>query len=347
MNQIIKENKKNYQIQFLRAVFCFAILFYHFTFRYCELFETNNIFYNPFVKQLSQVGLISFFILSGFYLIRRKPLFSNKDKLVYWVKRFLNIYLPYVSAVIVIFLLSLSGLLGTGRTVSLFGFFQNFFFINVITGQNVDGAHWYIFALLCLYIMAFIYDIIPKKENKNHPFFWIVFLSFSIISLLIQKLANNDLLIVKPFKIINFLMCRNYFPFVFIGVAFYLFDYDTLKCKNNLLLLFFSFLAIAYVAFNSWVDFIILIIASILILACLFQILTFLERIKPIIFFGNASFSIYLIHQNIGYMCLNLFTKTLNYYVSLVFTFLIVFLIGFLFYLFVEKSIKKLVSIIR
>lgn len=347
MNQIIKCTKKNNQIQFLRAVFCFAILFYHFTFRYCELYGRNNIFYNSFVQQFSQVGLIFFFILSGFYLIRRKPLLSNKEKIIYWIKRFLNIYLTYILAIIIIFLLSLFGLLGEERTVSLFGFFQNFIFVNVLTGQNVDGAHWYIFALLCLYIVAFIYDIIPKKENKDYPIFWIVLLSISIISLLVQKLVNNDLFIVKPFKLINYLMCHNYFPFVFIGIAFYFFDYDALKCKNNLLLLLFSLLSIAYIIFNNWADFVILICTSMLIILCLFQKLTFLERIKPIIFLGDASFSVYLLHQNIGYMCLNLFTKSLNYYISLVFTLLVIFIVGFLFYLFIEKNIKKLVSKIK
>ena len=347
MNDIIKCNKKNNQIQFLRAVFCFAILFYHFTYRYSEIYAANNIFYNSFVQQLSQVGLISFFIISGFYLIRRQPLNSNKEKLVYWIKRFLNIYIPYVFAVVFIFLLSLSGLLGVERTVSLIGFFQIFFFINIITGQNVDGAHWYIFALLCLYVIAFIYDMIPKNENKEYLIFWIIVLSVSIISLLVQKLASDDSLFIKPFKIISYVMCRSYFLFVFVGITFYFFDYDIIRCKRNLLLLISMLITVMYVLYNNWIDFVIMFFSSLIIFMCLLRKFTVLEKIKPVVFLGNISFSLYLIHQNTGYMCLNFMTKYLNYYISLFITIMVILIIGSLFYFLFEKNIKKLLSFIK
>ena len=79
---MIKDNNKNLQIQVLRAVFCFLIIFFHFTIQYNNYYDCNNIFINPFVDCLDDVGVLSFFILSGFYLMRlqRYEKVSEKQK---------------------------------------------------------------------------------------------------------------------------------------------------------------------------------------------------------------------------------------------------------------------------
>ena len=91
VNEKIKYNSKNLQIQVLRAIFCFVIIFYHYTFRYSQIYSNDSIFNNAFVSLFGQIGVISFFILSGFFLVCRREMLSIKEKVVYWLKRFLSL----------------------------------------------------------------------------------------------------------------------------------------------------------------------------------------------------------------------------------------------------------------
>ena len=75
----LKKNYKNNQIQFLRAVFCISIVLYHYTIRYSELYGTVDLTRVSFLSLLSEFGIISFFILSGLYLIRRSHIKWEKE----------------------------------------------------------------------------------------------------------------------------------------------------------------------------------------------------------------------------------------------------------------------------
>lgn len=341
-----KNQGKNNQIQFLRAVFCLFIIFYHFTVRYAELYSVDNLFNNNFFALFSHIGITSFFIISGYYLIRRGSDCRTAGRVIYWFKRFLNIYLPYFVAVILIYLFSLTGLFGATRTVSFPGFVQNLFFINQLTGAPmVDGAHWYVFALLCLYFVAFVYDLLFRKNDEYGFMFWVLLLVVSVTSLLIEKNIDCGSFLNRAFKFFNFFLCRGYFPYVFIGIFFYYLDYDKIKCRKNCILIGAVLLSLFYVVFDDWVYLILALCSSTLIMLALFRKLSCLEKIKPFVLLGNASYSVYLLHQNIGYMLLNLFTKAISYYLALVFVIAIAIMLGVAFFVFVEKNIKKITTV--
>lgn len=343
MNSMVKDNNKNLQIQVLRTVFCFLIIFFHFTIQYNNYYDCNNIFINPFVDCLDDVGVLSFFILSGFYLTRRKELTTFKEKLIYWIKRFLNIYLLYLAAIIIIYTASKFGYLGN-RAVSLSDFFQNIVFVNVLThSKSVDGSHWYVLALLCLYFLEFIRDILPLKKEKS-AYYWIIFLVVSIPSFIIQRNINENTIPSFIFKIVNVFLCQGYYAYAFIGISLFLFDYDKPLCLKNVLLSICVVLIFVFVAIVDWKRVIVLLVTVPIIILALFRKLVFLEYIKPLIFLGNASYSIYLLHQNIGFMLLNAFVPLIGYYLSLVIVVALVFGIGILFYLLVETNTKKLIA---
>lgn len=337
--------RNNLQIQVFRALFCLIIVFYHYTSRYSEIFGIESVFSSTVFSYLAPMGVIPFLILSGFYLVGRKPLVAFKDKVIYWLKRLLSIYCVYLIAVTIIYLLSFTGLFGAERTVSFVGYLQNLIFINVATGIGyVDGAHWYVVALLCLYLLAFICDLLPKKENDLSVIFWSAFLIISIACLFGQKYLDSDSLICKATKLITLFLCQGWFPYAFIGISIFLFDFEKINNWKNILLIVMVALALAYIGINNWIYLLITFIVSTLIILALFQKMIFLEKAKPLIFIGNASYSIYLLHQNIGYMFLNLFTKAINYYICLIITILVVLTICVAFSYFVEKNIKKIIS---
>lgn len=340
-----KNVAKNNQVQALRFLFCIAIVFYHYSCRYSQIYEVESIFSHSFVEYFAPFGVISFFFLSGFYIIRRKPLTTLKEKITYWLKRFLIIYSLYFIAVSIIYFLSFTGLYGEERTVSFFGYAQNLIFLNVVTGIDyVDGAHWYVLALICLYVLAFIYDLLPKKEEGVGVTFWSVLLVISIICLLCQNVLDSSSFISKGIKLVILLLCQGWFPYAFLGIAFFLFDFERLNSWKNALLISMVALALVYICISNWTYLLVTFVASLLIVPALFQKLRFLEKAKPLIFIGNSSYSIYLLHQNIGYMFLNIFTKAINYYLSLVITLFVVLFFCLLYSFFVEKNVKKMVS---
>ena len=346
-NLFLKDSRKNNQIQVLRALFCFVIIFYHYSTRYSQLFNISSVFTNNVFEYLSHFGITSFFILSGFFLIRRQKVFlTPKQKIIYWLKRFLKLYIPYLIAVLIIFLLSFTGLYGAERTVSFSAFIENFFFVNLITGHgNVDGAHWYIFALITLLFLTFIYDLLPKK-NKEWIFYWFVFLIISIISSVLLRTIENNAFITQTSKYVTFFLCRGYFPYCFIGIAVYLFDFEKIKQRNNVVVLIAFLLSIIYIASDNWVYLLLLLLSLALIVCCLFRVFAFLEKIKVLVLLGDASYSIYLTHQNIGYMFLNIFNDKINYYISIPIVMIIMVIFGLLFWLVIEKNTKRIIALI-
>ena len=97
--------KKNNQIQFLRGLLCIIVIIYHFTYQYYNLFFLENIFDNVFFRKLGSFGVTGFLVLSGFYIFRK----NNDDdfilnRFLYWVKRVLKIYIVYLIAITIIFI---------------------------------------------------------------------------------------------------------------------------------------------------------------------------------------------------------------------------------------------------
>ena len=58
---------KNKQVQGLRGLSILLIMTFHFFVRYVQLFH-NEINYNKIVFEFSHIGIIIFFLISGYYL---------------------------------------------------------------------------------------------------------------------------------------------------------------------------------------------------------------------------------------------------------------------------------------
>ena len=104
------------------------------------------------------------------------------------------------------------------------------------------------------------------------------------------------------------------------------------------------FVIFVFMAISDWTHLIALLIDLALIVTAIFGKLVFLEKMTPLVLVGNASYSIYLLHQNIGYMLIRLLSREINYYLSIALTMLIMTGAGILFYFLLEKNIKKIVN---
>lgn len=335
-------HKKNNQIQVLRGIFCILIVIYHLFFRFSEIYSIESIFYNSFFSKMGLFGVTAFFIISGVYLVSNSKVYVGikNINLLYYGKRILFIWTIYVVAITIIFVISLFNK-DTGRTVSFTTYLQNIFFVNLLTGSNyVDGAHWYIVTLIIIIIWTLVLSIFGKQKDK---WVWMFILIINIIVGVFSIVFRTN----KYISILYFLMGSQYFPIVVIGVSIkgYI-DADKIY-KNNLIYLVNCAVSSIYLYFINWLYPVFFAIIIPLIILALSNKLPFLDNFKILTLIGNASFSIYLIHQNIGYFIIYYLYQFTNIYLSTIVGFIAVVISGLLFYLCIEKNIKKIFNYIN
>lgn len=327
---------KNIQIQFLRGVLCLFVLIFHYTYQYCNLYNDINYFDNFILENLGSFAVMGFILLNGLFIFRKeKENESNKTKIIYWLKRFLKIYVYYVFAILLIFIcLTLANNLKI-REVSLSILIKNIFMLNFFEKvAYIDGAHWYLFYLLIFYFWTFIFDLFKRQKNFLS---WFILLLINIVSFVI-KTEFTSTLFGTLFKYLFVLTGSLYLPMFLIGISFKLIINNSDKKDNFILILVCLIVLFIY----EWKSAVFAIILLPIIYLIWNKKLIFTEKVKPIIFIGNYSLSIYLTHQIIGYIIIRALITCVPYFVCFLIAFVNSIIIGYLF----EKLLKKLMKII-
>lgn len=323
--------KKNLQIQSIRGISCLLIIIYHLMFRYNQLFANNSILSKTSWNILAGFGVITFFVISGYYLA--KPHDGNiKEISLIYLKRFLNLYIPYLCSILIIFFVDKIGYSGTNP--SWLDLLKNIFLLQYFTGNYVDGAHWYIIILIFFMIVTYIANLIRNVTKKEQVYICLLII-YSFLSLIAVILTKYNIvqnaIIMKIMKILFYTQ----FPKIILGFSlFYILNnkyiYFIPLILNYCILIFIS-------VSHSYIVPIVLIILTLVFLKKMF----FLEKSKLLIFIGNCSYSIYLIHQNIAFTIENILTQYINYYWAFVIAIVFALIFGIVFYFLIEKNIKK------
>lgn len=323
-------SQKNNQVQFMRGIGCLIIVFYHLYWRYQEIYLDKT--YSFFINKVGKIGVFLFLVLTGYYLLPAKE--ENATK--YLIKRFKSIYIPYIISIIFIFIFSFSGYLGASREVSLLEFFCNALMINgFVNIQYVDGAHWYLtYIVIFISIMTII--IFLRSETKKQTY--IVWIIINFILCLSNRFIHNP--IVKELQLISGGM---YTPFIIIGIILRNRINNKFNLKQSVILISLAYISIFYISgiFNLLIS----IFLTILIWSVTNNKIKKFEKIRVITEIGNYSYFIYLIHQNIGYMCINFLRLNFNFNIctSIFFTsFIIALLVYIIKYL--SDNIYKICS---
>ena len=308
-----------FELDALRGIAAFSVVLFHYLFRYDGIYghETLNVTWFEFGKY----GVQLFFMVSGFVIFW--TLSRTKRPLDFLVSRFSRLYPVYwIALAITFFSVTVFGL--EGRESSLFDAFSNvLMFHEYFLIPHVDGVYWTLTVELTFYFWMFILYCSSNLERVE---------GLSIVIIVFSMLHCVDLIHI-PYGIRKVLL-MNYLPFFLAGICFYkIINF----CGNKLtraalfvslfstifiysvdeFFIFLSFYIIFFLALNGYLR----------ILAC-----------KPLVFFGSISYSLYLIHQNIGYIVINLFYKLdLSPIFAIVTAILVSVFLAFLITRFVEK----------
>lgn len=327
---IEKSNLRLDIIQVMRGLAALAVVLHHGILSLNYFQNYNNIILD-YVQALGKFGVDFFFVLSGF-IITYSALSKNKSKVgKYYLNRALRIYIPY---------------LPIGLTIYFFYYLfpsfsaseRQFSFINSLTlfpiGNPALSVAWTLTYEMFFYTI-FILFLLNRRV-------WNIFtLTWAAIIIIINILEIN-------FGSYQFLTSLYHLEFIigYLLGLFYVYNREYLKRGSlfvMLSLLLASFLVFTYYFQNPF---------SNLIYALFFASLMYYVLLKNYnynnaslaMIIGNATFSIYLIHNPLISFVVRFLPKYSSWQSHLIYIFIIVILsslIGYVYYLIFEKYLTN------
>jgi peptidoglycan/LPS O-acetylase OafA/YrhL len=277
--------KRYYELDAIRGIAALMVVLFHYTIRYSEIYENpiDPLFSFPF----GEYGVQLFFIVSGFVIFLTLNRTTNSIDFI--VSRFSRLYPVYwfsvVFTFIVVFLFSLPG-----REVDVQTALINLTMIQKWLGvENVDGVYWTLALELSFYII--MYCLFITKQLKRIHLISIIWLIIIIGSKFFEEINN-----VNIHGAIKLLFLLEYGNLFIAGIMFYKIMHE--RRNLDFVVLCMSLIAEYYLHGNT-----VFLIALYFVLFFLFATGNLrILSIKPLMYLGTISYSLYLIHQNVGYI---------------------------------------------
>lgn len=329
------------EIDGLRGLAVLLVVIFHYTYKYNQIyghsFEPSHYF------EYARFGVQLFFIISGFVIFY--SLSSKSCILSFGYSRFKRLYPTYwFSLVLVYFVVCYFGL--DGRTVEFGDFAYNFLMFHEYLGvPHVDGVYWSLTVELTFYLIISIAFFKLNEQIDTVLIIWVCLSLFTYAPLV------DESLILKVFRKVLILKYISYFA---IGIVLYrLYELKSVnkqQCRYKLILILPLSLFAIYlndgVHFLLFTIFALLVLLSLLLIECkMTKIISGVLNAKALTYFGTISYSLYLVHQNIGYVLLN-FLYSMNIYplLSIMLTLLFIVLLSHLIYQYVESNVESILG---
>lgn len=313
------------ELDSLRGIAAIAVVFYHYFYRYNLLYGHEGVSVDWTIH--GKHGVQLFFVVSGFVIFW--SLNRTHKPLDFLVSRFSRLYPAYWFAVICTStILIYFGL--DGRNVKLYQLIINLSMIQeFLKVQHVDGVYWTLTVELTFYFWVFLFFIF--NQLKNIAYFLMLFLLVSALSIL-DFLPTNT--------IVYKLLIMKHLPFFSVGVCFYSFIHKDFSGKWVALLLMSLVTVYLYYELSLTILFIFIFAVFYLAIAGHLKFLIF----SPFLFLGSISYSLYLVHQNIGYLIINKsYLYGLSPYFSIGIAFVICLTLATLITFFIERPSLKMI----
>lgn len=274
------------ELDVFRGIAALLVVIFHYTTRYDDKYGHVGalLFKLPF----GYFGVHFFFVISGFVIFM--TIKNTNKSMDFIVSRFSRLYPAYWFAVGLTSILMLSyGLPDKSLTFSqiIVNLSMLHEFVNV---DSVDGVYWTLTRELMFY--AWILFLFKLGLTDKIVYVISAWLSLQLISSIVEHTFGYF-----PWKI-TFFLNLEYANLFSAGIIFYL-------LKNNLQSTYLHFL-IVLCLFNQYIRYgeeLTILLSTVYLMFYLFVYdkLKFI-CISPLLFLGSISYSLYLIHENIGFM---------------------------------------------
>ena len=274
------------ELDALRGIAAISVVIYHYFHRYNQLYGHENL---PVEWSLSgRYGVQLFFIVSGFVIFW--TLNRIEKPIDFIVSRFSRLYPAYwASAILTFLIVYIFGL--PGREVSIISAIGNMvMFHEYLSIPHIDGVYWTLTVELTFYFWVFILYLFGQLKR----------IEYFLLSIVIISTGQYYGLFGLPYRV-NQIFFLKYASFFLAGICFYRIV-NNIHARRSALILLISLLSTIYT--HSIHDFFFFLAFYVIFFLAISGYLEFLS-IKPFIFLGTISYSLYLIHQNIGYVIIN------------------------------------------
>lgn len=282
------KGKRLLELDALRGLAAISVVLYHYFYNYGSRYGHAEMPTDWSI--LGKYGVQLFFMVSGFVIFW--TLNRTDRPLDFIVSRFSRLYPGYWFALFLTFSL-VSYFDFPGYDVGLVDFLYNLTMLQEMFGRpHVDGVYWTLTVELIFYFWMFS-AYITGNINKINTI---------CIALLLLSISHSIELITLP-KILYKILLLEYLPFFFAGICFYSIMAKGASMKSS------SCLAISLLStlvIYSLEAFVVFAFFYLIFLLLINNKLTLLVN-KPLLYLGAISYSLYLVHQNIGYMIINKF----------------------------------------
>jgi peptidoglycan/LPS O-acetylase OafA/YrhL len=292
--RMIGLNKRLLELDVFRGLAALCVVLYHYTDRFQSLYGyTHPLFFHlPF----GHYGVQLFFMISGFVIFM--TLVKTEKKLDFLVSRFSRLCPAYWTAVIVSFLIITSCSL-PDRQVSWHDALLNLTMLNltplqkILNIQFVDTVYWTLAVELLFYAIMLLLFTLRQLVHIH----WIC--AAWLLLQLASALCDNVLLRPLPaFIRVPFIL--SYANLFIAGIMFYHLKNHLRNWSTHLIILTCLLIQGLVAPLESLIP---------VALFFLFFYLFVYDRmgflaLRPLVFLGTISYSLYLIHQNVGYVIL-------------------------------------------
>jgi len=280
--------KRIKELDGLRGVAVIAVLLFHYLFHYDVMYghqiESIELFRYGFY------GVHLFFLVSGFVIFWT---ISRSEKPFDFVwSRFSRLYPPFWVALLITFICVTVFTL-PNREVDIGTLLLNFLMFHEYFGiSHVDGVYWTLTIELAFYFWILIIFCFGQIKNiEKILILWLCCSALLSFYGLDEKIDHR----LKSFFILD------YIELFAAGICFYKY-----KIKNHNL---FTHITIFLAVITIYFSYTFKISLGISLMYLLFWLIT-IGKIKILgskvfVYFGTVSYSLYLIHQNVGYIIIN------------------------------------------
>ena len=286
-------NNRLLELDALRGLAALSVVFYHYLYRYNDIYghESLPVYWASFGK----FGVELFFMVSGFVIFW--TLNRVKRPLDFIVSRFSRLYPVYWLSVFITFMaIFFWGL--PGREVSVLEALANvLMFHEYFSIPHVDGVYWTLTIELTFYFWMFSFYLISKLDRVE-----------TIFSMVVIASVLNSLEIINTPNIIYKIFIMKHMSFFLAGISFYKIVNNQGNIKVSVVALLISlFSTLVIYSIESFYVFIGFYTVFYMALTGKIKALSY----KPLVYLGGISYSLYLLHQNIGYIIINKFYELL------------------------------------
>jgi peptidoglycan/LPS O-acetylase OafA/YrhL len=299
------------ELDAIRGLAALAVVICHFTYGYNRLWGHDESF--SFSVPWGASGVQVFFVLSGFVILMSlERAGSVRD---FAVNRAIRLYPAYWIAIVTTFaVVSIFGL--PGNEVSPTDAAVNFSMAQSAFGiKDVDGSYWTLYVELCFYLlMAGIFGFGLQR--------WLIPIisAFCIVGLLNTRFGWWH---EWPgfWRLEKMWPLRQFLPYFFLGILLYRSRIEGLKRYLMPLSLCFALMVVQ----SDWTR----ALTATLVMVPATQIPLPLLRTRGLVFLGFVSYSLYLLHSNIGYVIIRkCYELQLSGYVGVTVAFVVVMLLA-------------------